>query len=238
MGIAQHAVGGVIVLHFNLLDALVGAHPLLRQGVQGAVRLIPLDDGTDLSRQRAVLGQAQAIAVRGQGLRENGQPRLPGHQQLRHGQVGHHSVNHAVLQGQQHGRDIVVILALHILHIGAHDLAVARAGHGCHLGAGEVLQRGKTRLTLRRRGGRHETHGQGQSAQKREGPFPCFPLHSLISPLSVSTSSIPSRPDARISSDCRQEIPQDVIKKSRSTFAATARPTASSGIPSWVSSTV
>ena len=130
MGIAQHAVGGVIVLHLKPLDALVGAHPLLRQRIQGAVRLIPLDDGADLSRQRAVLGQAQAVAVRGQRLRENGQPRLPGHRQLRHGQVGHHGVHQAVLQGQQPGRVIVIILELHILHNGAHGLVVDGAGQG------------------------------------------------------------------------------------------------------------
>ena len=140
MGIAQHAVGGVIVLHLKLLDALVGPHPLLRQRVQGAVRRIPLDDGADLICQRAVLGQAQAVAVRCQRLRENGQPRLPGHCQLRHGQVGHHGVHHAVLQGQQPGRVIVIILELHTLHNGAHGLVVDGAGQGCYRGAGEVLQ--------------------------------------------------------------------------------------------------
>ena len=56
--------------------------------------------------------------------------------------------------------------------------------------------------------------------------------------LKSSISKSPSFRETRASSDCRQESPQDVMKKSRITFAAIARAIASSGRPSCANSTV
>ena len=110
MDIAQSAVGGVVLPHIDGLGALIRPQPLVSQGVQSAVGFIALYDGADLRGQRAVFGKAQAVAVWGNGLGENRQRPLPGRRQGGQGQVVERPVHISVLQGQQHGSHVVVIL--------------------------------------------------------------------------------------------------------------------------------
>ena len=166
-----------------------------------------------------------------------------GRRQLGQRQIQYVGVHLSALEGQDHGGHIVEISVLHIVHLGGHGLVVDGARHGAHHRAGEVLQRlkaGRLPVGLGCLGpdasGQHRQQPQG-AQQGPEPPSQCL-SHVCAPFLSVSRSSIPSRWAASVSSDCRQAMPQEVMKKSRITFPAMARAMASSGMPNWVSSTV
>ena len=141
VGVPQDAVGGVIFPHVDGLYALVSPQPFLLQGLQRAVLRVPLNDGAHLVRQRAVLLQPQAVAVRGHHLGKDHQLRLPRDRQLGDGHIGHHGVQRPRLQRQQQGGEVVVILELAPADHAADDVVKDAPRQHPNGGSGKILER-------------------------------------------------------------------------------------------------
>ena len=237
-GKLQGAVGGGQpgpVLHH--LDALVGAEPDGFDLLHGAVGL---DLGQEfihlVPKQGALLrlGKGKSVAVLRQVVLEIGHPRVLGAQHPGHGLIHEEGGDFPLFHRQRHVGIGGVILFLCVVDVGIGMLVKGGAGHdsdGLPIQLTDI--RDGSALFLRP-GAAHQLHQQKNHQSQISQAF-LHPSHSFSS---CCRSSIPSLLAESISSDCRQEMPQEVIKKSRITLPATARPTASAGMPSCVSRTV